>query len=45
MMYKEKDRPDSVLHYLKLTAEIDETSPVGIQAVAVLEAYRDSHDD
>lgn len=42
-MYREKDRPDSVLFYLKRTADIDPTTNAGRAAVAALNAYKGAH--
>lgn len=42
-MYREKDQADSVLFYLKRTAEIDSTTKAGRMAVAALNAYKDAH--
>lgn len=43
LMYKEKDKPDSVLAYMAMTARIDSTTNAGKSALQVLEAYRESH--
>lgn len=43
LMYKEKDKPDSVLAYMALTARIDSTSNAGKSALQVLQAYQESH--
>lgn len=43
IMFKELDQPDSVLHYMAVTAEIDSTSRVGQAALQVLGAYQESH--
>lgn len=43
IMYKDRDQPDSVLHYLRTTVEIDSTTQVGAQAAEVLRAYSEAH--
>jgi len=43
IMYKEKDMPDSVLHYMGITAEIDSTTRTGQAALEVLRAYSGAH--
>lgn len=42
-MYKERDQADSVLFYLKRTADIDSTTNAGRTAVAALNAYKGAH--
>jgi tetratricopeptide (TPR) repeat protein len=43
IMFKEKDLPDSVLAYMRITAEIDPTTQAGKAASEVLRAYNESH--
>lgn len=43
LMYKEKDKPDSVLAYMEITARIDSTTNAGRAAMQVLRAYRGAH--
>lgn len=42
-MYKEKDQADSVLFYLKRTADIDSTTNAGRTAVMALNTYKGAH--
>ena len=39
IMYMEKEMPDSVLHYMSVTAQIDSTTRIGQQAIEVLRAH------
>ncbi len=43
MMYVQKDRPDSVLHYLQLTASIDSSTSAGRNALEALRTYTEAH--
>ena len=43
MMYVQKDRPDSVLHYLKITAALDSTTSAGRNALKALQTYTEAH--
>lgn len=43
MMYVQKDRPDSVLHYLQLTASIDSSTNSGRNALEALRTYTEAH--
>lgn len=43
LMFKEKDQPDSLMVYLRRTAEIDSTTNAGRAALEILGAYREAH--